>query len=134
MLYHLTSRLLKTSVLIGLFSALALLGQIKTTLAADIIEAVPVSHSVVIINQTSGAVTQCTGVFNLTLQQPQGSCSQIGTVTPPPAGTSFVTKNEDYFVFILNSTSRTLYACVANFNNQTSAPSGSCQIAMMNVP
>jgi hypothetical protein len=134
MRYHLTSRLLKTLALIGLISAFAVLGQTKTLLAADIIEAVPVTHSVVIINQTSGAVTQCVGVFNLTFQQPQGSCSQIGTVTPPPAGTNFVTKNEDYFVFILNSSTRTLYACVANFNNQTSAPAGLCQIAMMNVP
>jgi hypothetical protein len=128
------SHLLKTWAFLGLTSAFVLCVQVRFSLAADIIEAVPLAHSVVIIDQQSGAVTQCTGLLNTTLQQPVGSCGQIGTVTPPPTGTNLITKNEDYFVFVLNSAARTLFSCLANFNAQTLAPTGTCNVAMRNVP
>jgi hypothetical protein len=94
----------------------------------------PLSFSVVIIDQQNGSVTQCTGLFNTTIQQPVGSCSKIATVTPPAANTNLITAVEDMFVFILNPGTRTLYRCPVTINSQTANPTGNCAVAMANVP
>jgi len=143
MLGQTRSLLMKTLVLLGLGSVAAfphfassraaVAQGAPTFLMITVAGQVPPSNSVIIINQANGTVTQCSGLFNITLQQPVGSCSPRGKVTPPSGNSSLITAVEGSFIFILNSNTGTLFRCLVSTDTQSN-PTGSCAIAMQKVP
>jgi hypothetical protein len=92
-------------------------------MAVDILEVVEVSHSIAIVNQQSGKVTQCTGLFNVKTNRTVVQCKKIRTITPSP---NLLIKVEGYFLFIVDSISGSTSQCLVTFDALSLDPTGSC--------
>lgn len=89
----------------------------------------PVSGGVVIVNQTSGSITFCSGLLNGNTNQPLGKCAAIGSIAPVNlngnvqvnAGTT-----ANLVFFVTNTATGAIAQCSMMTNGNTGAPIGTC--------
>jgi hypothetical protein len=88
-----------------------------------------VSGGVLIVNQTSGTITYCSGLINGRTNKPLGKCAVIGTISPTNlAGNLQInagTTASDV-AFVTNVASGATLQCGLMVNGYTGAPYGGC--------
>jgi hypothetical protein len=90
------------------------------------------ANSLIVIEQNSGDVTECSEILNAQ-GLPASKCQLIGTITPTATTVTLMTTVVGPIVYILNPTTTVLFQC-SGLVNSDGFPAGSCSTAMPSVP
>jgi hypothetical protein len=100
-----------------------------SVVAAPTFVQVSVSGGVVIVNQTNGVITYCSGLLNLNTGTPIGKCAAIGTISVSNlVGNVQINTGTtaNAAAFITNTATGAIVQCGLQVNATTGAPLGGC--------